>query len=200
MALTQYTTSALVKGRLDITDSTDDTVISSVIDSVSRAIDNETGRYFGVDATTSTRYFTAQDTDRLYTDEISTATELEVYTDDDGDGTYETTWSATDYNLGPYNAALKEWPYEFLEVSADGSYTFPRIKKAVKIVAKFGWAAVPAPIAAAALLQSERIFKRFDTPLGAAASNALGIQQLQFPKLDPDVMQLIAPYRRVLDV
>jgi hypothetical protein len=199
MALTSYTTAAAVKARLDITDSTDDTIITSVIDSVSRLIDAHTGRYFGVDAFASTRYYTAQDTDRLYVDDISTTTGLLVYTDEDGDGTFENTWAATDYRVGPYNAAAAEWPYQFLEVTQNGSFSWPRNDNyAVKIIAKFGWAAVPSTIENACILQTERIFKRFDSPLGVTSTTALGVQTLRVPELDGDVRYMLSPYVRLV--
>ena len=114
------------------------------------------------------------------------------------DGTFEITLASTDYNLLPYNAVLDGWPFNGLETSPQGLYAIPTIKRGVKITAKFGWASVPKTINTACIIQSERLFKRFDAPLGIAGTNALGQAVLVKPELDEDVKALLTPYRRTV--
>ena len=178
---------------LNIPNADHDTILESVIEGVSRAIDNWTGRFFF--SSTETRYYTSVESDTLFVDDISTATNLTLYTDDDGDRTYENTWATTDFDLLPLNAETGGFPFTMIETTPNGSYTFPGTKKGVKITAAFGWAAVPKPIKSACLLQSVRLFKRYVTPLGQSATTALGTMTLQIPKLDPDICALISAYK-----
>jgi len=178
---------------LNISSADHDTILESVIEGVSRAIDNWTGRHFY--SATETRYYTSELSDILYIDDMSTATGFLLYTDNDGDRTYENTWAATDYDLLPLNAETDGHPFTMIETTPNGSYNFPGTKKGVKITGAFGWAAVPKPINRACVLQATRLFKRYITPLGQSAMTQLGTMNLQIPKLDPDVCGLISPYQ-----
>ena len=189
-----YCTLAEIKATdvLNISNTTHDVILEDVIEGISRAIDNWTGRRFY--SATETRYYTSELSDLLYVDDISTATGFTLYTDDDGDRTYENTWAATDYDLLPLNAETIGHPFTMIETTPNGDYNFPGTKKGVKITASFGWASIPAPINRACVLQATRLFKRFITPLGQSSMTALGEMRLQIPKLDPDVCGLISPY------
>lgn len=173
-----------------------DTILESVIEGVSRAIDNYCGRRFY--STSETRYYTPENSLHIDVDDISSTSGLVVYTDDGQDGTYENTWAATDFDLMPYNAALDGLPYTSIEVTPLGNYRFPIARKSVKITAAFGFAAVPKPINRACVLQSVRLFKRYITPLGVSASSAVGEIKLMIPALDPDVTMLLRPYERLI--
>ena len=182
--------------RLNITDTTSDNILTDVLEAVSRWIDDQTGRRF--DSVTETRYFTSETAKILNCDDIATATGLELYTDDGGDGVFENTWATTDYNLRPYNRR-DGWPFEAIEVTYEGRYSFPRIRRGVKITATFGWPSVPPQIQQACVLQSERLFKRFATPLGSSGMSALGEVRLSIPAADGDVMALLAPFTRLME-
>lgn len=182
--------------RLNITDTASDNVLTDVVEAVSRWIEDMTGRQFS--PVTETRYYTAQARDVLWPDDISASAGLLIYTDDDGDGVYENTWAATDYNLRPYNPK-SGWPYEAIEITPNGNYYFPSTKKGVKITAAFGWPSVPLQIKQACILQSERLFKRFATPLGSSGMSALGEVRLTIPAADGDVLALLAPFMRVIE-
>jgi hypothetical protein len=191
-----YCTIANVKAadRLNITSTASDTILTDLAEAVSRWIDGQCGRHFYSEATS--RYFTAQDHATLYCDDISTSSSLTVYTDVNGDGTFETTWATTDYNLAPYNPA-SGWPYQSIERAYLGVNYWPTHRRGVKITAVFGWAAVPKEIEEAAIIQCERVFKRFATPLGSAGMSALGETRLQIPAADGDVQSLLAPFKRL---
>jgi hypothetical protein len=180
---------------LKFTDTSHDATLEKVINGVSRKIDNYCGRHFF--QVTETRYFTAVQSWRISIDDIYTASGLALYTDDGADGTYENTWATTDYKLLPTNALTKGLPYTSIEHTALGSYTFPRYREGIKLTASYGWAAVPDPVKLACLMQVNRIWKRFATPLGQSASSAVGQLNLSIPKLDHDIMNMLNDYVRL---
>ena len=195
-----YCTRADLKhaNRLNIegVDSDADIMLDSIIEAVSRRIDDECHRRFYIDTSTQSRYYTASQVDVLFIEDIASAdSDVTVAIDTNGDGTVDNTFTASDFHLLPYSANNDGLPYQKIEVSTPGQYLFPvGVRKGVKITAKFGWPAVPKPIAQACILQSERLFKRFSTPLGVEAMTSLGRQTLSIPKLDPDVELLISRY------
>jgi len=174
---------------------THDEVLETIIEAVSRLIDNKCARRFF--EATETRYYTADNSGLMFVDDISTTSGVTIYTDDDGDGAYENTWAGTDYELASYNASADGWPYSMIETKPQGVYTFPRTRKGVKITASFGWAAVPKTINLACILQCNREYKRFNTALGQAGASSIGTITLSIPALDPDVEQLICNYVRL---
>lgn len=181
------------------TATTNDTLYETVITAVSRSIDMQTARYFYKSTAAETRYFTANNPERIFVGDVVSLSTL--YTDTvSGDRSYPYEWSSTDYDLYPYNdGQLSEpEPYRFIDRTPRGLYQFPvGLPKGVKVTAIFGWAAVPAAISKACLLWAERMVKRFDTPLGVSASTALGEMQVKVPPPDPDVEAILSNYRLV---
>jgi len=192
-----YTTLAALRGRLRIVGTEDDAILESVITSASRAIDQHTGRRFY--AASDTRYYTAVYPHRLnLPDDLLTVTTLK--TDDDGDRTYENTWSSTtDYYLAPYNAATDGRPYTTIEVdTANGRYAFPSTPRGVQIVGSFGHNATgshPAPVEEACLRLAERLNALRLAPLGVAGSPETGVVRIAS---DRDLADLLWPYSRRL--
>jgi len=192
-----YTTLTTVRSVLGIpsTDTSIDSLIEATVESVSRAIDNYTGRRFYT--TSETRYFAPVTIDEIFIDDLASLSSLK--TDDDADGTFETTWASGDYHLLPYNAALENRPYTMIEISGHGDYSFScSVRKCVQIVGAFGYCSTanqPKPIAEAAKLQSTRLFKRKDAPFGVLGGGEFG-QPMSIPDLDPDVKMLLSPYVR----
>jgi hypothetical protein len=174
-----------------------DTALEAAINAASRFIDKFCGRRFY--ATTETRYYEPTDWVTVYVGDLLTVTTLKA--DEDGDGTFETTWSTTDYNLQPYNASTDGKPYTWIEISAGGVELFPAtIKKGVEIAGSFGYCATgsqPDDVKLACMIQASRLFKRKDAPFGVAGTSELGVMQM-VPKLDPDVRLLLEPYRRLI--
>jgi hypothetical protein len=187
--------------RLNIStsDSVSDTTLEGVITAVSRAIDLHCSRYFYKSTAHEVRYFTAREERRIFVGDVVSVTTL--YTDNlSGDRTYPYTWSSTDFDLFPYYSTTvsEVAPYQWIDVSPRGQYAFPSfLAKGVKLDAVFGWNAVPAAITEACLLWSERWFKRYKTPLGISAFNAMGEQLVKVPPPDPDVIQMLNNYRMV---
>ncbi len=164
----EYCTLAEVKSRLNITDETDDTELFSVIEFVSRWIDRETGREYY--STTATRYFTPEFYDLLIVDDLLSVTSIK--TDDDGDDSHETTWSASDYTLLPYNTTS----YTTIETTNDGDYTFPvGVKRGVEIVGTWGYAAtVPVEIKEATILGAIHVFRHKELAHGLVGNETVG--------------------------
>lgn len=186
-AASLYATVEDLKQSLGITDSSDDTMLDAILAAVSRQIDQYTNRRFY--ATTETRFYTARRVSDVIIDDCLSITTLA--TDADGDRVYEKTWSATDFDLYPYNAT----PYTRVEATVKGAYLFPvNIAKGVKIIGSFGYSAtVPEPVNRACLIQAARLYKRKDALFGVMGSAEMG-QLLVIPKMDPDVKLLLSGY------
>jgi hypothetical protein len=182
--------------RLSVSDTTDDALLELAIESASRMIDDDCGRVFYASGTGVTRYFRPDREDFCRTDDIITISTLA--TDADGDGTYETTWTATDYRKHPANnvAGGRAWPTTALV--ATKSLYFPVDEEdelTVAVTGNFGFGtAVPTAIKDACVLQSLRLFKRYDSPLGVAGFGDMGAVRVS--RTDPDVFALIKGYRR----
>ena len=202
MAITNgYCTLAEARAQIGITeatDTTDDSMIEAKVEAISRAIDSATGTRFYRNGTDETRYYTGNDSLVFECpDDIGSVTTLT--TDEDGDRTYERTWAATDYDLTPFNAVLDGKPYTALEVTPDGDYAFPTVRKGIQVLGKFGYSAsTPAAIKAACLLAMQKLFKRKDAPFGVEGTGEQGIMQMM--KTDPDLVMLLSGFTRNVGV
>lgn len=194
-----YATLAELKGYVGITDTADDVTLQLALDAAALQVDQFCDRTFAADASPTVRYYSPTDPGRLDIDPISTLTGLIVATDENGDGTYETTWTInTDYRVEPVNAGAAGQPWTWL--TALGTRWFPRLqyRPGVSVTARFGWpgGVAPAAVKQATLLQASRLWKRKDAPFGVAGSVEFGSELRLLAKLDPDVESLLRPYRR----
>lgn len=197
MAVTNgYATLNQVKGALRITDNVDDSLLEMAIESASRAIDGHAMRSF-YSAGTATRIYAADNWDVVYIDDLA-GTAITLLTDPDEDGTFAITWKPSDYQLEPVNGVADGLTVPYTRIRAIGDYAFPVLSEQalVKVTGVFGWPAVPSAIVQACVIQASRIFKRLDSPLGVAGFGELGAIQVT-RDLDPDVAQLVGPYRRM---
>lgn len=196
MALTNaYATLAEVKAALRISDSVDDALIENSINSASRMIDGYCEREF-YQAGTASRYYAA--TTELYVEIDDLAgTAITVATDPNVNGSFDLVWTPADYQLEPLNGKLagQTWPYT--RIRAALNYLFPVENQLalVKVTGVFGWPAVPAAVNTACILQSQRLFKRFDSPTGVLGFGDMGAIRVT-RQIDPDVAQLLGPYAR----
>lgn len=190
-----YATLAEVKAALRITDSIDDSLLEMAIESASRLVDAYCARSF-YSAGTATRYFVADNDWVTNIDDAITITE--VATDFSADGTYDTIWQASDYQLEPLNGRVDGITMPYNAIRAIGDYTFPIWggEGLVKVTGTWGFSSVPTAIKQATIIQSSRIFKRLDSPLGVLSSPDLGFIRVG-SRLDPDVSQLVDSYRIV---
>jgi hypothetical protein len=180
-------------------DTADDGKLALALDVATALIDNYTDRYFTADATVVAREYEPVDNRTVdISAGISTTTGLIVETDDNDDGTYETTWASSDYRLEPTNAADDGRPWN--RVVAVGSRLFPvqTIRKfpAVRVTAKGGWTAVPVAIKQACLIQAAFIWGRKDSRFGVAGSPEFGNELRVETALDRTAQVLLEPYRR----
>ena len=195
MAITNgYATLTQVKSAMRITDNIDDTLIEMAIESASRAIDGFAMRSF-YSFGTATRYYAADDSYVVQTDDIA-GTAITLQTSSAGDGVFDQTWSPIDYQLEPTNGYTDGLTVPYTRIRAVENYLYPveADQALVKVTAVFGWPAVPIAITQACVIQSSRLFKRLDSPLGVAGFGDMGAVRVS-RYLDPDVEQLIAPYR-----
>lgn len=193
-----YTDLVTFKARSGIADPFDDAILEAVIQAVSRQIDVECRQRFYTTAEDETRYYTARSVDYLDPDEpILSVTSLA--TDDDGSRLYANTWDASDYDLETLQVAQCPFtPYIAIYPSPNSSQRFPRYRRGVKVVGKFGFSATtPDVVREACLIQSIRLFRRKDAPFGVVGAAEMGQAMMLNAGLDPDVKALLPwPYRR----
>ena len=191
-----YTTLALIKDALNITDSTDNTLLEASVESASRQIDRYCSRHFWQESTVSARIYSANKLDTMLVDDISTTTGLIIKTDEDGDGTFENTWASTDYQLEPLNNLSRTPVLAVFRLTAVGDYYFPVSYEAlVQVTARWGWPAIPHDIETATLIQSIMLFKALDAPFGVAGSADVGELRIQ-ALLHPTARALAEAYKR----
>lgn len=184
---------------LNIPDGKKDAVLKAVVTSVTRKFENHCHRRFV--AASETRYYTAT-APYCLTLEPGFGGDLlslsSLTTDEDDDGTYEVTWTTSDYALYPPNAAADGQPYSEIRTRSRGTRTFPvGAQLGVKLTGSFGLAAsvaaLPADLTKAALLECEKDFRATDAPLGVSGGGEFAVQ-LQTAGLHPFVRQQLAPY------
>lgn len=154
---------------------------------------------FEQDSTATVRRFSASGACvNLGRSVFATTTGLIITTDDNDDGTAETTWTAADYELLPLDGVGPNgrtgWPYT--EIRAVASKAWPTggvYNHRVYVTAKWGWATTPAPVKYATLLLAADHWWSRNAPNG----------QSGFGDVDPGrllrqnfkVQELLAPYR-----
>lgn len=192
-----YASRAELKTLIGATQTANDADIDRAIEAASRQIDRMTARRFYLDASASTRTYRASEPDVLWVEDFDPATTPTIVTDESLNGTFNITWEAADYQLEPLNAAADGLPVT--KIVAIDDRAFPvATRAAVRVTARWGWPAVPTDIEQACLLLASRLFKRKDAPFGIVGS--LDVGQLRIAAKDPDVITLVAPYRRFMIV
>lgn len=173
----------------------DETNLEIAIEAISRLIDSiHDTNFYGA---TETRYFTTRFNDLLYIDDLISVDTLK--TDDDYDGTYETTWTTSDYWLEPRNARVKanaedREPYRQIRVNINGDYAFPTgLDHAIEIAGVWGYTnSTPPAIKQACILAAHRVWKRKDSIFGIQGTPQLGVAVIQARiQQDSDIMMLL---------
>lgn len=197
MAITNgYCTLAEVKAALRLTDNADDTLIERAIEGASRRIDGYCGRWFYKTPSTAVKLY-SRDLYALMVQDIANTT-VTIKTDDDADGTFETTWTqGIDYQLEPTAVILSGFPY--YRIVAIGAKTFPveiaePIPPQIEVTAQWGWNAVPHDVREACILLAMRQFARLNAALGVVGFADMAVQ---VRAVDPDVRDMLAPYRLI---
>lgn len=197
-----YTSVEEVKDRLSITDTASDLQLTMAVQAAARAIESYCGRFFYKIA--ETRTYQPYDIYELPVDDVVTITALNV--DYDGDGIYETAWTAgTDYQLQIGDAEFNQnvtgeaRPYTLIRsINASGGgkffpFIWPYSKwDRVQIIGTWGWPAVPFGVKQAAVQVASEFFKLKDSPFGLMGTSEFGV--IRVPRVNPYIMKLLTPY------
>jgi hypothetical protein len=169
----------LQDSRIDDTDE----AVERVIESASRTIDAHTHRRFYADTVATVRRYKSTPWTSLFVDDY---VELVSVTPEVSFGVLGTAYDATTYQVAPFNAAVQGWPYNYIdsEWSRWGTY--------VHVEAIWGWPAVPKAITQACLMMAARLYKRRESINGSLGFDEFA---LRLPATDPDVANMLAPYR-----
>jgi hypothetical protein len=204
MAITNgYATLVGIKAYLSISDSTDDTLLETLVESASRSIDKIANRRFYADTTVQVRLYRAYSDVFVYTDDISSTTGLIVKVDEAGNGTYTKTLTLnTDFIMDPLTAEALGRPFTQLTmVSNTESWPiFPGLtqnglRPGVQVTAKFGWPSVPSDVNVACLILTADLYKRKDAPGGVLGLGDLGV--IRMSPVGRDVSQMIRAYQKI---
>lgn len=185
-----------VKDALRISDTHDDVALAGVIESASRSIDQYCDRYFGqvgTEAAPVSRLYRARGRQVLI-DDLVTLTDVEF----EYSGYAETFTSLGDDSVikQPINAATLIPPQPYTALLAKPSTVLPQPPGWVRISGVWGWPAIPQQIRDACVLQSVRLFKSRDVPLGVmGGADMMGAIRLP-GGLHPDARILCEPFRR----
>jgi hypothetical protein len=194
-----YCTPAALKSRMGITSTSSDYEVHAACFAASRAIESICERVFYRTASGTVRTFVP---DSLYCLTLGAYNDLYslaiLKTDAGGDGVFETTWSASDYQLHPVNPAAAPETRPYTKIKTTGSQTFPvplviGREDLVQVTGIFGWPAVPMAVKQAALILAEETLKLKDAPFGVAGFGEFGSIRV---RENPAVARLLGPYRR----
>lgn len=190
--------SSALRAHLGLEDSDDDSTMGTAVAAACSAVAIHCGRQFDADTTATAKLYRPEHQGKLATDDFWTTTGLVVKTDDDDDGTFETTWTLdTDFILEPTNGERYGESLPYHEIVGLDARSFPTWNRrpSVQVTAKWGWASVPSPVTQAALLIAARVWQRRKSPEGVLGGfqdfSAVRVSSRQ----DPDAMMLLAPYR-----
>lgn len=196
--MTLYASTAVIKAALRITDNVDDSLIATAGSAASELIDAYCGRTFGAGTVASTRYFAARKANHVEVDDMASAPVF-VKSSSNRDGNYDTDWASTDLAYLPTNQFVDglSWPYTAIQTLNMKVWPISYSDEpTIAVSAIWGFPTVPASVVQAAVIQSTRIFKRLDSPLGVAGFGDAGVMRVH-SKVDPDVEVLLQPYRRI---
>lgn len=188
-----YISLAELKTRLGVTDTNDDTLFTGAITAASRGIDGVCNRQFNDAGAASARVYYPDSRCQVTVEDFHTTTGLVVATDTGDDGTYETTWDATDYQLEPLNGIIngENVPWNRI-VAVESRYFSTSSRRApVQVTARWGWESVPGSIKEATYILAEDIAKLRDLPFGAGGFSEFGRMRA---RKNPHVMMLVDQY------
>jgi len=187
--------------RIGTADTIDDELIDNCAGAASRLIDGYCNRKFWSVGSATSRVYQAENEFYCNIDDIS-GTAITLKTSSFPGNGFDVTWTVTDYQLEPLNGNLDGLSWSYDKIRAVGDYLFPTVnanygeQALVQVTANFGWPSVPEPVTQATIIQASRLFKRYDSPLGVAGFGDMGAIRVS-RALDPDVAQLVEPYRRM---
>jgi hypothetical protein len=185
MAITNgYATLAQIKAATRITDAVDDSLLEMAVESASRMIDAECDRNF-YSSGTATRDFVPNDSHVVDTDDLTSIVSVKL--DDQGDGTFIIDLPASQYQREPVNQRVSGNLFPIYRLRMTGDFLLPiwGRQATVRIEGVYGFTPTPIQITQATVIQSSRIYKRLDSPLGVAGFGDMGA--IRVGRVDPDV-------------
>lgn len=194
-----YVTLGELKDHCQIPDTVDDTALTRVSKAISRGLERYTGRQFNDAGTPSARVFTADAGRAMYVDDFSTVTGLLVDVDNDGDGVFEQSVPAADFLTHPLGGVVNGvpgFPFFRLTLRRPALTWLPCDEGAVQVTARWGWTTVPDDVKSAALIKAARLFGRRYSVNGLIGQGEFVFRVTR--NADPDVVELLAPYRRMV--
>lgn len=162
-------------------DANDDT-LQDALDTATVEVNKICNRVFWTSTTASPRLYKPESYLRCKVHDFYTTDSLIIETDPTGTGSFPYTWTASDYELSPFDGIVDQepgWPY--WKIKAVGGYWFPvalapQVRTAVvRVTAKWGWADVPTPVKRATMIIAAENWKLKDAPLGVAGFNQFGV-------------------------
>jgi len=192
-----YVTLAELKAALRITDQIDDALLTTAIDSATSFVNNHCQRVFTTGTVVTERvYIPTGRFEPLQVDDAISITEVAI--DEDLDRSFSTVLRAIDFQTEPLNPTTSGMVYPITAIRPieDGYWPMWDSRATVRVKALYGWPAVPDPVREATLLQASRLFTRLESPLGVAGFGDMGMMRVSF-RGDPDVLMLLAPFRKI---
>lgn len=188
-----YVTSVELKDYLSIQTNLRDAFIALWITTVSRNVDDATGRQFGKVASAEDRFYVPV-YDRhecAWMVEIDDLQDTTGFTLEDPDGTAIAAQTSTvdGYTLLPRNAAAKGKPYTQLKI---------KVNPGAEVTGNglWGWNAVPSAVKTGLFLQAARLNARVDSPFGISGSPQEQGEIRLLAQLDPDFRTSLKPLVR----
>lgn len=188
-----------LKTHLAISGTQHDTIVTNAVNGANQSVVQFLGR------DPSEKVAAGSETARVYyprsshlavVDDFHDTTNLVVETDEGDDGTFETTWASTDFQLEPLNQRENGITVPHYRIRAVESRLFPTWNRraSVQITAAWGWDSVPDAVFESTLLKAARLFHRKDSPQGAAGFTEFGAVRLT--SNDGDIVDNLKPFRR----
>jgi hypothetical protein len=190
-----YATDAELKTRLGISDSSEDAAVAAAMSTSSRNVEKYCRRQFNDAGSASARRYYPLDRLVCLVDDYWSTTGLELATDNDDDGVFETIWDLTDFDAFPLNRmrdGVDDWVYWKLK-AVDVNYFYNTRRPNVQLTARWGWEAVPASVKEATLALAEEVFKMKDSPYGIAGFGEFGFVRV---RENPKIVSMLKDYRR----
>jgi hypothetical protein len=190
-----YATVQALKTRFGISDTTDDASLSEALSAASRTIERFCRRQFNDAGSATARTFFPLSKTLAHIHDFHTVTGLVVKTDASDSGTFDTTWSSTDYQLEPLDGirdGVTGWPYWKIR-AVFTQYFYDWRRASLQVTARWGWSTVPAPVKESCLILAEEIWKTKDAPFGVAGVGDFGPIRV---RNNPKVQDMLMPYRR----
>jgi hypothetical protein len=201
VAFTPYVTSQDLLDYMQVDGSGKQADADLAVKAGTEAVDEYCQRHFWQDGTTGSpvaRVFQAHCWWSVQFGAFNDLTSISTLkTDEAGDGVFEVTWSASDYQLRPVNRPTGR-PYT--EMWAIAGRMFPVMyygtqgrPERVEVTGVWGWAAVPSSVVKACQIHSARLFTRAQSPNGWAGVGDFAVHADR--NEDRDVVALLNPYR-----